>query len=83
MSFSITEETDEHESLAFTSNFQTSEEVSVTLHLLKQSVDVASVQQHVKGNQSIQLQAMELVVNTSTLEGKKVFSVGQRCWIRE
>ena len=70
--FSITEEKNEHERVAITSNFQTSEKIGVTLHLLKQSIGVASVQQLVKEKYSTQLQAMNVTVNTLTLEeGKK------------
>ena len=46
--FSITEEKNEHERVAITSNFQTSEKNCVTLDLPKQSIDVASVQQLTK-----------------------------------
>ena len=51
--FSVSEEKSEHERVAFTSNLQTSEVFSVTRDLLKQNIDVASVQQHV--NENIQL----------------------------
>ena len=46
--FSITEEKNEHERVAITSNFQTSDKICVTLDLLKQSIGFASVQQLVK-----------------------------------
>ena len=70
--FSITEEKNEHERVAITSNFQTSEKICVTLDLPKQSIGVASVQQLVKEKYSTQLQAMNVTVNTLTLEeGKK------------
>ena len=66
--FSITEEKNEHERVSITSNLQTSEKFSGTLDLLKQSIDVASVQQLVKEKYSTQLQAMNVTVNTLTLE---------------
>ena len=70
--FSITEEKNEHERVAITSNFQTSEKNCVTLDLPKQSIDVASVQQLAKEKYSTQWQAMNVTVNTLTLEeGKK------------
>ena len=70
--FLITEEKNEHERVAFTTNFQTSEKYCVTLDLPKQSIGVASVQQLVKGKYSTQLQATNVTVNTLTLEeGKK------------
>ena len=70
--FLITEEKNEHERVALTSNFQTSEKICVTLDLLKQSIGVASAQQLVKGKYSTQLQATNVTVNTLTLEaGKK------------
>ena len=69
--FSITEEKNEHERVAITSNFQTSEKICVTLDLLKQSIGVAPVQQLVKEKYSTQLQAMNVTVNTLTLEEVK------------
>ena len=70
--FLITEEKNEHERVAITSNFQTSAKIFVTLDLLKQSIGVASVQQLEKEKYSTQLQAMNVTVNTLTLEeGKK------------
>ena len=70
--FLITEEKNEHERVAFTTNFQTSEKFCVTLDLPKQSIGVASVQQLVKGKYSTQLQATNVTVNTLTFEeGKK------------
>ena len=50
MDFSITLETNELESLAFTSSLKTSEEVSVTIDLLKRSIEVSSEQQHLREN---------------------------------
>ena len=67
MGFSITEEKNEHESFAITSNLRTSEKFSVTVDLLKQSIDVASVQEHVKEKHSTQLQATNVTVKTLTL----------------
>ena len=52
---------------------QTSEKNCVTLDLLKQNIGVASVQQLVKEKYSTQLQAMNVTVNTLTLEE------GKRC----
>ena len=69
--FSITEEKYEHERVAITSNFQTSEKICVTLDLLKQSIGVASVQQLVKEKYSTQLQAVNITVNALTLEERK------------
>ena len=70
--FSITQEKNEHERVAITSNFQTSEKICVTLDLLKQSIGVASVQQLAKEKNSTQWLAMNVTVNTLTLEeGKK------------
>ena len=54
--FSITEENNEHERSAITSNFQTSETICVTLDLLKQSM---------------KQRAMNVAVNTLTLEEVK------------
>ena len=71
MGFSIVEEMNEHERVAITSNFQTSEKICVTLDLLKQSIGVASVQQLVKKKYSTQLQAMNVTINTLTLEERK------------
>ena len=71
--FLITEGRNEHERVAITSNFQTSEKNCVTLDLLKQNIGVASVQQLVKEKYSTQLQAMNVTVNTLTLEE------GKRC----
>ena len=71
--FPITAEKNEHDCVAITSNLQTSKEFSVTLDLLKQSIDVASVQQHVKEKHSTQLQAMNVPVKTLALEE------GKRC----
>ena len=68
---SIAEEENEHERVAITSNFQTSEKICVTLDLLKQSIGVASVQQLVKEKYSTQLQATNVTVNTLTLEEVK------------
>ena len=73
MGFSIVEEKNEHERVAITSNFQTSEKNCVTLDLLKQNIGVASVQQLVKEKYSTQLQALNVTVNTLTLEE------GKRC----
>ena len=67
----ITEEKNEHERVASTSNLQTSEKICVMLDLLKQSIGVASVQQLVKKKYSTQLQAMNVTVNTLTLEERK------------
>ena len=67
--FSITEEQNEHERVAITSNLQTSEEFSVKLDLLKENVDVASVRQHVEEKQPTQMQAMTLAATLA--EGKK------------
>ena len=84
MGFSITEEKNKHESFALTSKLQTSEEFIVTLDLPKQSIDVGSVQLHVKKKHSTQLQAENVTIKILTLEeGNKVFSNGQRKWIRE
>ena len=70
--FSKTEEMNEHERVAITSNFQTSEKICLTLDLLKQSIGVASVQQLVNKKYSTQLQAVNITVNALTLaEGKK------------
>ena len=69
--FSNTEEINEHERVAITSNFQTSEKIFVTLDLLKQSIGVASVQQLVKEKYSTQLQAVNITVNALTLEERK------------
>ena len=69
--FSITEEKNEHERVAITSNFQTVEKICVTLDLLKQSIGVASVQQLVKEKYSTQLQAMNITVYILTLEEVK------------
>ena len=66
--FSITEEKNEHERVAITLNIQTSEKICVTLDLLKQGKGFASVQQLVKEKYSTQLQAMNVTVNTLTLE---------------
>ena len=71
--FSITEEKNGHESFAIKSNLRTLEEFTVMLDLVKQNMDVASVRQHVKEKQSTQLQAMNVTVNTLTLEE------GKRC----
>ena len=76
--FSITEEKNEHECVAITSNFQTSEKICVTLDLLKQSIGVASVQQLFKERYSTQLQAMNDTVNTLTLEEVKMCSQLER-----
>ena len=65
--FSLTEEKNEHERVAITSNFRTSEKFCVTLDLLKQSIGVASVKQLVKEKYSTQLQATNVTVNTLTL----------------
>ena len=43
----------------------------MTLDLLKQSIDFASVPQHVTEDQSIQMQAMKLAAITITLEELK------------
>ena len=76
MDFSITEEMNEHESLAITSNLRTFNEFRVTLGLLIQSIDVSSVQQQVKEKQSTQLRAMKFAVNSLTLEvGKNCFQL--------
>ena len=70
--FSITEEKNEHERVAITSSFQTSEEFSVKLDFRKENVDVASVRQHVEEKQPTQTQAMTLAAISLTLEeGKK------------
>ena len=69
--FSITEEKNEHERVAITSNFQTVEKICVTLVLLKQSIGVASVQQLVKAKYSTQLPAMIVTVYILTLEEVK------------
>ena len=70
--FLIREEKNEHESVAITSNLQTSEEFSVKLDLRKENVDVASVRQHVEQKQPTQMQAMTLAAISLTLEeGKK------------
>ena len=71
--FSITEEKNGHESFAIKSNLRTLEEFTVMLDLVKQNMDVASVRQHVKEKQSTQMQAMNVTVNTLTLEE------GKRC----
>ena len=77
--FSITEEKNEHERVAITSNLQTSEEISVKLDLMKENIDVDSVRQHVEEKQPTQMQAMTLAAISLTLEeGKKVFSIGHR-----
>ena len=76
--FSITEEKNEHECVAITSSFQTSEKICVTLDLLKQSIGVASVQQLFKERYSTQLQAMNDTVNTLTLEEVKMCSQLER-----
>ena len=52
-----------------------------SLDLLKQSIDVVSVQQHVKDKHSTQLQAKNVTVNTLTPKEQKSF--GQRNWIRD
>ena len=70
--FSYTEEKNGHESFAIKSNTRNLEEFSVKLDLLKENIDVASVQQLVKEKYSTQLQAMTVTVNNLTLEeGKK------------
>ena len=69
--FSNTEEMNEHERVAITSNFQNSEKICVTLDLPKQSIGVASVQQLVKEKYSTQLQAVNITVNALTLEERK------------
>ena len=69
--FLITEENNEHERVAITSNFQISEKICVTLDLLKQCIGVASVQQLVKEKYSTQLQAVNVTVNALTLEERK------------
>ena len=70
--FLITEEKNEYERVAITSNLQTSEEFSVKLDLRKENVDVASVRQHVEEKQPTQKQAMTLAAISLTLEeGKK------------
>ena len=66
--FPITEGKKEHKSVASSSNLQTSKKISVTLDLLKQSRDVAFLQQQVKEKHSIQLQVLNLAANTVTLE---------------
>ena len=71
MGFSLVEEMNEHERVAITSNFQTSEKNCVALDLLKQSIGVASVQQLVKKKYSTQLQAVNITVNIPTLEERK------------
>ena len=71
--FSITEEKNEHERVAITSNFQTSEKIRVKLDLLKKNVDVAPVRQHVEEKQPTQLQAVKFAAKTFTLEE------GKRC----
>ena len=76
--FSTTEEKNEHERVAITSNFQTSEKICVTLDLLNQSKGVASVQQLVKEKYSTQFQAMNVTVNTLTLEEVKKCSQLER-----
>ena len=78
MSFSIVEEMNEHESFAMKSNLRTLEEFTVMLDLVKQNMDVASVRQHVKEKQSTQKQAIELAINTLTLEkGRKCSQLGK------
>ena len=73
--FSFTEEKDEHERVAITSNIRTLEEFSVKLDLLKEvkeNIDVASVRQHVEEKQPTQMQAVKFAAKTLTLEeGKK------------
>ena len=54
--------------VGITPNRQTSEAISLTLYLLRECVDVASAQQHVKEKYSTQLQAVSVTVNTLTLE---------------
>ena len=73
--FLITEEKNEHERVAITSNLQTLEEFSVKLDLRKENVDVASVRQHVEEKQPTQMQAMTLAAISLTLEeGKRVLN---------
>ena len=72
--FLITEEKNEHERVAITSDLQTSEEFSVKLDLRKENVDVTSVRQHVKEKQPTQMQAMTLAAISSTLEEGKTCS---------
>ena len=69
--FPTTEGKNEHESVAISSNPQTSEEFSIMLDLPKQGIDVASVQQHLKKNHLVQLQVMNFAANTVTLEEVK------------
>ena len=64
--FPITEGKKEHKNVAISSNLQTSKKISVTLDLLKQSRDVAFIQQHVKEKHSIQLHVLNLAANTNT-----------------
>ena len=76
--FSITEEKNEHERVAITSNIRVSEEFSVKLDLLKENVDVVPVRQHVEEKQLAQMQALKFAAKTLTLEeGKKVFSINK------
>ena len=69
--FSITEEKNEHEQVAITSNLRTSEEFRAKLDLLKENISVASVRQRVDENQPTQMQAMKLAAITLTLEEEK------------
>ena len=69
--FSVTEEKNEEKRVALASNFQTLKEICVTLDLLKQSIGVASVQQLAKEKHLTQWQAMNVTVNTLTLEEEK------------
>ena len=76
--FLITEEKNEHERVAITSNLQASEDFSVKLDLRKENVDVASVRQHVEEKQPTHLQAMNVTVITLTLEEVKMCSQLER-----
>ena len=78
MGFSIVEEKNERESFAIKSNLRTLGEFTVMLDLVKQNMDVASVRQHVKEKQPTQLQAMNVTVNTLTLEEVKMCSQLER-----
>ena len=78
MGFSIVEEKNEHESFAIKSNLRTLEEFTVMLDLVKQNMDVASVRQQVEEKQPTQMQAMNVTVNTITLEEVKMCSQLER-----
>ena len=64
--FPITEEKNEHERVAITSNLQTLEDFSVNLDLLNENKDVASVRQHVEVKQPTQMQSMTLAAISLT-----------------